>query len=411
MNVKKVSRIVMTVLLAACFANAATLKVPLPSKDKSTPVQQLNREGVEALRKNQFEKAKALFYRAYLYDPDDPFTLNNLGYISELEGQVDRAQKFYELAGQGPTEAVIAKSNVPSVEGKTVTEVAGKVEDKTILVNRQNVEAIRLISQGRAPEAELLLRGTLALQPGNAFTLNNYAVANEMEGDYDKAMQYYTAAAKSGSSETVIVTLDRSMRGKLVTDMAADSAKRLRERMRREQSLTAQVGRLNLQGVSALNRNALYDARQYFEKAYKLDPNNAFVLNNRGFLAEMDGDAESARYFYDKARGSGNANTRVGYATRQGAEGKKLFEIAADNDQKMDTEMTAKQDARRRGAGTPQLRRRDNSIVQPPVQAPAPEPQAPPMIQETRPLGPPQPPVPQLTPRPTPDEERQAQPQ
>ena len=172
-----------------------------------------------------------------------------------------------------------------------------------------------------------------------------------MEGDYEKALQYYNAAAKTGSSETAIVTLDKSWRGKPVVEMAAEGAKRVRERMDREQSLTAQVGRLNLRGVSALNRNSLYDARQFFEQAYKLDPNNAFVLNNRGFLAEMDGDPESASFFYEKARRAGDANARVGFANNQGAEGKKLFEVAAENNQKMDTKMTAAQDARRRRSG------------------------------------------------------------
>src|SRR4029077_19708024 len=90
------------------------------------------------------------------------------------------------------------------------------------------------------------------------------------------------------------------------------SDRRVRERIEREQSLAAQVERLNLRGVSALNRNSLYDARQFFQQAYKLDPNNAFVLNNRGFLAEMDGDPESARFFYDKARRADDANARVG---------------------------------------------------------------------------------------------------
>ena len=382
---------ILATIAAPAVVHAGDLRIPLPKGSKTTPVQELNRQGVEALRKNQFTKARGLFYKAYLYDPDDPFTLNNLGYISELEGQVDRAARFYQLAGQGASSAVVDRASTKAVEGKTVAEVAGNVPDKTIQVNRQNVEAIRLMSLGRAPEAELLLRSTLTLEPGNPFTLNNYAVANEMEGDYEKALQYYTAAAKTGSSETAIVTLNNAWRGKPVTEMAADGAKRVRERMSREQSLSAQVGLLNLRGVSALNRNALYDARQFFEQAYKLDPNNAFVLNNRGFLAEMDGDPESARFFYEKARHSDAANARVGFANNQSAEGRKLFEVAADNDQKMDTKMTAAQEARRRKAGPPQLKRRDNSIVQPPTQAPQTR------QQEPERLGPPQPPVPQLT--------------
>ena len=400
MKVKRTLCAAVLAFAASTVVYAGDLRIPLPKGSKTTPVQELNRQGVEALRKNQFEKARGLFYKAYLYDPDDPFTLNNLGYISELEGQVDRAARFYQLAGQGASGAVVDLASTKDVEGKTVTQVAGVVPDKNIQINRENVEAIRLISQGRAPEAELVLRGTLKLEPGNPFTLNNYAVANEMEGDYEKALQYYTAAARTGSSETAIVTLDKNWRGKPVVEMAAEGAKRVRERMDREQDLAAQVGRLNLRGVSALNRNSLYDARQFFEQAYKLDPNNAFVLNNRGFLAEMDGDPESASFFYEKARHAGDAGTRVGFASNQGAEGRRLFEVAADNNDKMDNKMTAAQEARRRRAGPPQLKRRDNSIVQPPTNQTTPQTQTQPQREQEK-LGPPQPPVPQLTPRPS----------
>jgi len=397
MHVRRTIGAAVLVFAASTFALGGDIRIPLPKRSKTTPVQELNRQGVEALRKNQFEKARGLFYKAYLYDPDDPFTLNNLGYISELEGQVDRAARFYQLAGQGASGAVVDLASSKDVEGKTVTQVAGIVPDKNIQINRENVEAIRLMSQGRAPEAEVLLRGTLALEPGNPFTLNNYAVASEMEGDYERALKYYNAAAQTGSSETAIVTLDKNWRGKPVTEMAAEGAKRVRERMDREQSLQAQVGRLNLRGVSALNRNSLYEARQFFEQAYKLDPNNAFVLNNRGFLAEMDGDPESASFFYEKARHAGDANARVGFASNQGAEGRKLFEVAADNNQKMDSKMETAQAARRRRAGPPQLKRRDNSIVQPSNDQAAPPAQ---QQQDQERLGPPQPPVPQLTPRP-----------
>jgi Flp pilus assembly protein TadD len=400
MKVKRTLCAAILAFAASTVVYGGDLRIPLPKGSKTTPVQELNRQGVEALRKNQFEKARGLFYKAYLYDPDDPFTLNNLGYISELEGQVDRAARFYQLAGQGASGAVVDLASTKDVEGKTVTQVAGVVPDKNIQINRENVEAIRLISQGRAPEAELVLRGTLKLEPGNPFTLNNYAVANEMEGDYEKALQYYTAAARTGSSETAIVTLDKNWRGKPVVEMAAEGAKRVRERMDREQDLAAQVGRLNLRGVSALNRNSLYDARQFFEQAYKLDPNNAFVLNNRGFLAEMDGDPESASFFYEKARHAGDAGTRVGFASNQGAEGRRLFEVAADNNDKMDNKMTAAQEARRRRAGPPQLKRRDNSVVQPPTNQTTPQTQTQPQREQEK-LGPPQPPVPQLTPRPS----------
>ena len=54
------------------------MRIPLPKKSKYTPVQQFNRDGVAALKKHDISKAKRLFYKAYLIDPNDPFTLNNL---------------------------------------------------------------------------------------------------------------------------------------------------------------------------------------------------------------------------------------------------------------------------------------------------------------------------------------------
>src|SRR6476659_2491017 len=82
-------------LQGAVSAVAQEVRIPLPKKSKYTPVQQLNRDGVAALKKHDIGKAKRLFYKAYLIDPNDPFTLNNLGYVSELEGSLKRAQRYY----------------------------------------------------------------------------------------------------------------------------------------------------------------------------------------------------------------------------------------------------------------------------------------------------------------------------
>src|SRR5262245_29431698 len=114
-------------VIGACLALAQAtfagdIKITLPRHTRLTPVQRLNQEGVEAVRKHQYEKATELFYKAYLYDPDDPFTLNNLGYVSELNGQVDRAQRFYELASSQSTDAVIARSNSSKLEGQPFKE-------------------------------------------------------------------------------------------------------------------------------------------------------------------------------------------------------------------------------------------------------------------------------------------------
>jgi outer membrane protein assembly factor BamD (BamD/ComL family) len=50
-------------------ANAGDLRISLPKSSKLTPVQKLNQQGVRALQKHDYKRAKALFYRAYLIDP------------------------------------------------------------------------------------------------------------------------------------------------------------------------------------------------------------------------------------------------------------------------------------------------------------------------------------------------------
>src|ERR1700691_5094011 len=109
-------------------AHAADFKITLPKHSRMTPVQELNRAGVDAVRKRSYQKAENLFYKAYLLDPDDPFTLNNLGYIAELQGQVDRAQRFYELAGEQATDAVIYRASSAKLEGRTLKEALAMPE-------------------------------------------------------------------------------------------------------------------------------------------------------------------------------------------------------------------------------------------------------------------------------------------
>src|ERR1700728_938372 len=184
---------------------AGDLKVNLPKRSHLTPVQRLNRDGVEAVKKHNYNKAESLFYKAYLLDPNDPFTLNNLGYTSELQGQVERAQNFYVLAAQ--------------------------------------------------------------------------------------------------------------------------NAKALNRHMEAQNSPEARVAELNLRGVSAVNRNDPATANEDFRKAYAIDPSNAFALNNIGYVSELEGDRETAEFFYTSAQKAAGANAKVVLATRRAAEGRKLFEI------------------------------------------------------------------------------------
>jgi Flp pilus assembly protein TadD len=268
----------------------------------------------------------------------------------------------------------VDKSTSEDVIGKSVASVAGNAEVNSLQVNRLNVAAIGLLQKDRAPEADILLTRALNIDPKNPFTLNNLGFTKEKEGELENALRYYTQAANSGSDERVIVTVHRSWRGKPIREIAARNADAVRDLLSHTEDADARVARLNLQGVSALNRNDRRNARQFFEQAYKLKPEDAFTLNNMGYLAEMDGDRETANFFYQKAQAAQRAGERVAVATRKDAEGRPLVDVAATSTVNVDQRMQAEMERRRREGGPVVLRTRNGQAVAEPAQAKRPTP-------------------------------------
>jgi Flp pilus assembly protein TadD len=332
-----------------------TMTINIPMHSKLSPVQRLNREGVQAVQKHDYDRAEALFLKAYLYDPSDPFTLNNLGYISELEGQLDRAQRFYQLALEQSCNAQIDVSSEKSLQGKPMMVAVNNLQDQPMQINRMNLDAMQLLVQGRGFEASSLLQQALSLQPRDPFTLNNLGVADETVGDYWNALKYYRAAADLHSSEPVVIAVDRAWRGKPVSDMAAASAKRLEKRLQEINSDYARALMLSRRGVYAENQNDWPAARDYFLRAYSADPSDAFSLNNRGYVAEREGDLETAKFFYEKARRAQDASAPVGMATDIAAQGKSLFTVASGSDHKVDSALGVYSIERRRQTGPVEL--------------------------------------------------------
>ena len=360
------SRLLLTVfffLLLATLLHAEekTLRINIPKHTKPTPVQAFNRDGVKAIERHDYDRAKKLFYKAYLLDPNDPFTLNNLGYMAELDGDVERAQRFYQLAQEENSEATVDRSSNDDNKGKTVAAVAGHAQTSGVQMNVMNVEAISLLNHDRVAEADLVLQKALKLQPGNPFTLNNMGYVKEKEGELEAAINYYRAAADANSKEPVIVTVNKSWRGRAISKVAESNAKKVQAALKKEDTIEAQVARLNQRGVSALNRNDRATARKYFMQAYKLEPEDAFALNNMGYVSELDGDRESADYYYAKAKEAENHDRHVTLASRREDEGRKLIEVADKNDNKAEASLQAQQDLnRRKGKAPVLLERRDH---------------------------------------------------
>ena len=106
-----------SVFRIAWAREGATINIPMRSK--LTPVQRLNREGVEAGKEARFcESRIAVLQGLSLRSFRSFYALNNLGFISELQGQLDGAHKFYALASvaRRPLDADIDLSNVRRLE-------------------------------------------------------------------------------------------------------------------------------------------------------------------------------------------------------------------------------------------------------------------------------------------------------
>jgi Flp pilus assembly protein TadD len=349
------------VLVCSASLTAKDIRISIPKRTKPTKVQKYNQDGVKALKKQKISSAKKEFYKAYLLDPNDPFTLNNLGYISELEGDLEKAQRYYDLASANLSEAIVEKSTSESAEGQPVSKVAGRSDTGPLQVNRLNVEAINLLQKDRAIEAEGVLLKALDLDPNNAFTLNNLGFAREKQGELESALSYYVRAANTNSEDSVIIAPNKDWRGRSISTIAANNVTTVRELLQNEQSVEARVARLNLRGVSALNKNNRVAARGYFQQAIKLDPNNAFSLNNMGYVAELDNDRESANYFYAKAKNAEGNDASIGMATRRAAEGRPLGAVADRNETIVSEQMERDLLAKRRNRAPVQLKNRDEA--------------------------------------------------
>lgn len=360
------------------LARSADIKIKLPKRTEATPVQKLNREGVKEIQKRRLDRAEKLFYRAYLIDPDDPFTLNNLGYISELQGKVERAQRYYELAAkENNSETVIAEASARKLQGHKLSEITGAYGNLELRVNRGNIQAMTLLQQNRNQEAEDVLRDTLKLDPRNPFTLNNLGFAMEGQGDLESALRYYNDASMTHSSEPVVVASDPRWRGKPISDIAFRNEESVRQRLASEQSSQDRAARLNVEGVSALNHNDNDKALDFFRQAYKLDPQSAFSLNNMGYVSEAFGDQETADEFYNAARRGNQAGTPVSAASHHEMVGEAVAQVADSNAQGSEANLQAEAELRRRNHAPIVLKHRDRSpIAGPPsAESPAPPPE------------------------------------
>lgn len=97
-------------------------------------------------------------------------------------------------------------------------------------------------------------------------------------------------------------------------------------------------------------------------------------MNNRGWVAEKDGDLETAQYFYGKAQKADNAGVPVGFATRLAAEGQSMGAVATVSNNKVDDALEIYSEQRRRQPAAVGLTPRGASTAAPQSSQPTPPP-------------------------------------
>ncbi len=169
-----------------------------------------------------------------------------------------------------------------------------------------------------------------------------------------------------------MIAFNKSWRGRPISEVAAQNADKSRKELSKAQDMQARVARLNLRGVSAMNRNDRKTARDNFQEAYKLDPKNSFAINNMGYLAEMEGDTETAQSYYEQAQRAERARQKVMVSTRPEVEGQTVGHVAEQSTTLVESSFVARAEARRRSGAPPALKTRDNrTVVEPKTPPPS----------------------------------------
>ena len=125
-------------------AQAGDLKITIPKRSTLTPVQRLNREGVEAVRKHNYAKAEQLFYKAYLVRSGRRLHAQQ----SRLHfgaARADRSGAALLCAGGRAVERGGYRSRqcAQRIEGRPMKDALA-LTDQPLQINHANVEAVRL---------------------------------------------------------------------------------------------------------------------------------------------------------------------------------------------------------------------------------------------------------------------------
>jgi Tfp pilus assembly protein PilF len=112
--------LVSLVALAACCTTAPNQNAnPNPNQ-----TQRLLGQAVDSLKQGDTARYKEIVQKAYADDPNDPFVINNMGLVAEMDGNTHQAKEYYWLAWQRADSLTVLTTNDGQYQGKLLKDVA-----------------------------------------------------------------------------------------------------------------------------------------------------------------------------------------------------------------------------------------------------------------------------------------------
>jgi tetratricopeptide (TPR) repeat protein len=87
-------------------------------------IAKIQSDGIDYYVDGDIEAYKEEIRNAYEKDPDDPYAMNNMGVVYELEGDIPKAKEMYKKAADNAGERGIRKSSREGDKDRSLKEIA-----------------------------------------------------------------------------------------------------------------------------------------------------------------------------------------------------------------------------------------------------------------------------------------------
>jgi tetratricopeptide (TPR) repeat protein len=199
----------------------------------------VNRGNIQAmvlLRQGRNQEAEDVLRETLKLDVHNPFTLNNLGFAMEGQGNLEEALRYYNDASMTHSQEPVVVALDEHWRGKPISDIAFRNEEavRARLASEQsnqdraarlNVEGVSALNHNEPDKALDYFRQAYKFDPQSSFSLNNMGYVSEVFGDQETANQFYNAAQRgNGAGTAVSAASHHEMVGEAAGEVAGANA-------------------------------------------------------------------------------------------------------------------------------------------------------------------------------------------